>query len=302
MTATAPINTSVGSPPALAPVADKAAPYLSAATTAKLGPQNIADALSRIPKDSSTVKVEVIVDDNGDAMGIVAYASGIPGLAPLSLDPRTWVPFVASVPGFFTGLLTAAFTSAFGGETISGAGYRSVSNQLNREIAYVDANYTPSPRLEGHQIPIMLVGHSNGGQQFQVYATGGKYKSRVVEVITFGSPIIKKASEYGPNNISYYTEVLHIIDPNDPIPGAAYQPAAARTFLPALSESNEQQRGYWSYRGGPTGTRAHNLDNYARLAARFDELSTSQYFNSYQPGYYFRTGAVGRATKFKYGI
>ena len=59
----------------------------------------------------------------------------------------------------------------------------------------------------------MLVGFSKGGSTIQNYAVTGQYADRVTTVITFGSPLVKNANQYGS-----FVDVLHIEAKIDPIP------------------------------------------------------------------------------------
>lgn len=60
---------------------------------------------------------------------------------------------------------------------------------------------------------IMLVGYSLGGSWAQNYAVNGQYSEKVSTVITFGAPLVQKATAYNPK-----VNVLNLEAKNDPIP------------------------------------------------------------------------------------
>lgn len=93
-------------------------------------------------------------------------------------------------------------------DSVAKAAYSNLTGQINTKVQQTIDGYLTSNGLT--DVPIMLVGYSNGGQQMQIYATTGQYKANVTDVVTFASPQIKKASEY-----PSATHILNIQGSND---------------------------------------------------------------------------------------
>ncbi|WP_158230636.1 Ig-like domain-containing protein [Mycobacterium sp. shizuoka-1] len=132
--------------------------------------------VSRIPRDSDTIYAEKVRGSDGKVRMIV-YMSGIaPGVNESTLN---------------------SITSNFG--------------SLREDVEdYIDLAYEEFSK-DGPIEEIELVGHSNGGQQMQLYAASGKYAAEVTSVVVVGAPLIKKASEF-------HSDALAFIDENDPVP------------------------------------------------------------------------------------
>lgn len=114
-----------------------------------------------------TIRVKAIKDTKG-TVRLIVYMSGVADNA--------------------TSLASGAFSNA-------GAAYTKTTTVVDQQIA----KWKPAE--------VMWVGHSNGGQQGQIYASTHPI---VTTLVTFGSPLIKKTSEFPAN-----THVLDIQADND---------------------------------------------------------------------------------------
>ena len=110
-----------------------------------------------------------------------------------------------------------------------------------------------------HPVSIMLVGHSDGGQNMQAYAATGKYKSLVQQVVTFASPIIKTVDDYSPG-----TSILNIQNVNDPVPTLFNHPDAVDSYADLGTEINE----IVAAPGGGQSWRQRRYASFARTCAR----------------------------------
>ena len=131
---------------------------------------------------------------------------------------------------------------------------------------------------------IMLVGFSKGGMTAQNYAAKdkGKYSSRVTTVITYASPLVKKAGEYGS-----IVNVLHLVAKNDYMPrdeafggvrvfadGDWHTQASNRGVRDSfVNDSGDWKTSYTVDTGTTYSTNddtRHGRDNYAAVARDYD--------------------------------
>lgn len=163
-----------------------------------------ATLLDGIPETPDTIKIDLLEYPHAIPR-VVVYMSGISGDGPLTQSSLNAI--VAN---------------------ISGTQYSQVGQYIDKFI---------EDRNLGGDAVIMLVGLSNGGQQMQFYATGGKYRSQVTTVVTFASPLVKKVGEY-PEQVTPWVDsswsgipyVINIQAKNDPVPSAGNKPGTVPSY------------------------------------------------------------------------
>lgn len=152
---------------------------------------SVSSLLDGIPKTADTMRVDVVGDpETRTPTGVIVYMMGV------SDEPAS--------------IADAAYSNA------SGAMYP-------KAMAAID-DYIAKGFLQN--VPIMLVGYSNGGQQMQIYATSGEYRSSVSTVVTFASPLIKKTSEFADN-----AYVVNVQADNDWVPGKFTHPDVRQSYV-----------------------------------------------------------------------
>ena len=129
---------------------------------------------------------------------------------------------IAGMPKWYSAFNDVASDISSAYPNVAGQAYTAASNYINSVIEAV------------HPVSIMLVGHSDGGQNMQAYAATGKYKSLVQQVVTFASPIIKTVDDYSPG-----TSILNIQNVNDPVPTLFNHPDAVDSYADLGTEINE---------------------------------------------------------------
>lgn len=190
-----------------APVAAATSATISVAAAANAAPADTLTAaklLTGIPDTPDTIKIDLLEYPHA-VPRVVVYMSGISGDGPL----------------------TQSFLNAIVAN-VSGTQYSQVGNYIDKFI---------EDRNLGADTVIMLVGLSNGGQQMQFYATGGKYRSQVTTVVTFASPLVKKVSEY-PEQVTPWVDsswsgipyVINIQAKNDPVPSRGNKPGTVPSY------------------------------------------------------------------------
>lgn len=283
----------------LAAAAD-ASPASAASASAVDRAVRLADLVRNIPVSKPmSLRIDTISDNANGVAAIVVYASGVAGFPEgwNLLNPFSWGNMVST-------WLQAGFSN------VTGLSNRRVSAAIDKVVTYVDTNYPDT------YVPIILVGHSNGGQQLETYAATGTYKDRVLALYTFGSPAIKNASEF-----SDQTLVFDVQDVNDPVPWSVslnpFRKQVAATYLTSFDEldnfyKTHNPEGVW---GGDApkmiyyvstrnwGPWAHAINNYKNIASTFDQLAdigASNYILSVEP-ILFTGQAVVNSWKVAYG-
>lgn len=161
-----------------------------------------------------SLRIDTIVDDKtGEVTQMVVYASGVPGAPEKPKLTGNWftdlglkAAYAAKLAAYWTSDLPYALGQS-AKTNLTGRAAQKTYQEIDK--AYADILKTHAGT---DPVPIMFVGHSNGGQQLQAYAANGKYRNYVLSLYTFGSPIIKKPTDYPVS-----TAVLNIYDDNDPV-------------------------------------------------------------------------------------
>ena len=153
-------------------------PSTSSSTVKQDARGTVTGLLKKFTGDSDRIWIDKVQD--GGTTRLVVYVSG-----------------VSPLPDFFS---TGAFLQAKQG-VIDPA----VNKAINKVVDKLE--------LDGSVSEIMLVGFSKGGSAVQNYAASGKYSGKVTSVVTFGSPLVKEATEYESE-----VNVLHLEAVNDYIP------------------------------------------------------------------------------------
>lgn len=242
--------------------------------------------LGKIPSKPMSLRIDTIVDDKtGVVTQMVVYASGVPGAPEKPKLTGNWftdlglkAAYTAKVAAYWTDVLPTALGQATY-TNISGRAARKTYQAIDNAYAEILKNHAGTD-----PVPIMFVGHSNGGQQLQAYAANGKYRDYVLSLYTFGSPIIKKPTDYPVS-----TGVLNIYDDNDPVVfgGTMFRVDAYEAFKvynedgvvpdhydgygvtwkPGVSQG---PKAVYPGKTGAQGLDAHDPKNYAKIAKEID--------------------------------
>jgi VCBS repeat-containing protein len=163
-------------------------PKTSATTSTQQQGIKVADLLPKISTTPDTIRIDKIVDKG--ITRVVVYISGVK-------DPSL------QNAGSYNAALRAK----------RGIIDENMNDTINKAIGDIEQGGVTVSE-------IMLVGYSKGGMTAQNYAAkdsndkyNGKYGGKVTTVITFASPLVKKANEYGTN-----VDVLHLEAKNDYVP------------------------------------------------------------------------------------
>jgi len=178
-------------------------------------------ALAKVPNGTTnvvagktstdTIYAEKIQSASDGRYRMVVYMSGMDALALGALIPGTLNP---NQPKDIETLFNSNLPTLLNN---TGILRTDVQDYINS--AYKKFNTTSAPVAE-----IQLVGHSNGGQQMQAYASAGTYRGMVTSLVVFGSPLIKRTDELGDKSQKDWQTKIKAVafrNWNDPIPWAS---------------------------------------------------------------------------------
>jgi hypothetical protein len=255
-------------------------------------------ALGQLPTD--TIYAEKIQSASDGKYRMVVYMSGVdtPAIDQLiSALAKTTVKTVLQRVNPLAGLVANAALPLTKDEiaavntflTSSVPGLASNTGLLRTDVQdYINAAYNKFTANGAQIVEVQLVGHSNGGQQLQAYASAGTYRGQVTSLVVFGSPLIKKTDELGDKSQKGWETKLKAIAfrnnadivpwVSDVLRAAGIRSVSNPLGIPGLDAVRWDRNGKTEFRFGPTnigvGFDNHHAFKYRDYAAQFDASTT----------------------------
>jgi YVTN family beta-propeller protein/VCBS repeat-containing protein len=255
------------------------------ALTVPVAPMGVAlGAVAKIPQFADQIYAEKIQSASDGTHRMVVYLSGMDQPKIKELATAAAKAGLLAISG--GRVLTKAEVNALVGFAASNLpAFANNTGVLRQDVdkyisdAFKQFNTTAAPIKE-----IQLVGHSNGGQQMQAYASAGTHRGLVTSLVVYGSPLIKKPEELGDKKQKdWQTKVTAIAFRNnaDPVPWISESlRGVPGSIWYGLNGVVWVGNGKAEYTFGPKALcwnfGCHGTGEYRTYAAQFDAVSNYQ--------------------------